>query len=330
VEFRALGPLEVADRGKALPLGGGRQRALLAVLLLHAGQTVSTDRLIDELWGADPPGSALNSVHVYVSQLRKTLGDGRIVTRGHGYALEVGEDELDVRRFERLFREGRELLSKDPQEASSTLSVALACWRGPALAEFASEEFAQDEIRRLEELRLAALEEKNEAELALGGAARLVSELETLVAANPLRERLRGQLMLALYRSGRQADALAAYREGRRRLVEELGLEPGPELRDLETAILNQDPVLQASAPAAERESRQRGSRGAHGHPTELVGGNGSREPQDNGGCARSGRSTQARCTRRIHLGRDRRDARGAGGTGPPHRARDPAGRDGK
>jgi YVTN family beta-propeller protein len=245
IEFRILGPLEVCDRGQPLELGAGKQRALLALLLLHAGEVVSSDRLIDALWEEPPPASALNSVHVYVSQLRKTLGNGSLQTSGHGYLLALEPEQLDLGRFERLLGEGQELLADgEPEPAAKSLRAALALWRGPPLSDFASQPFAQGEIARLEELHLAALEERIEADLARGRHAELVSELEALVREHPLREHLRAQLMQALYRSGRQAEALAVYQEARRMLAEELGLEPGRRLQELESAILRQDAQL--------------------------------------------------------------------------------------
>jgi DNA-binding SARP family transcriptional activator/streptogramin lyase len=252
-EFRILGPLEARENGRALAIGTGKQRALLAILLLDAGDVVSTDRLIDALWGERPPASALNSVHIYVSQLRKVLGEGCLIASGHGYLLALEPEQVDLGRFEHLLGEGRELLAGgEAKRASNVLWAALALWRGPPLADLASEPFAQGEIARLEELRLAALEERIEADLALGRHGELVPELEALVRANPLRERLRAQLMLALYRSGRQAEALETYRRARVTLVEEVGLEPGRRLQELERAILSQDPSLDLPAPAAE------------------------------------------------------------------------------
>jgi DNA-binding SARP family transcriptional activator len=241
MEFRLLGPLEVLEHDRLLALGGGRQRSLFAVLLLHANEVVSTDRLIDSLWGRTPPLTAGKSVQVYVSRLRKELRDGRLVTRAPGYVLRVERSELDLGRFEQLVAEaGR----ADPQTAARKLRQALALWRGPALADLAYEQFVQSEISRLEELRWAALEQRIDADLASARHAELVGELEALVAEHPLRERLRCQLMLALYRSARQAEALDAYRAARRELSEELGLEPSEELKRLERAILRQDPVL--------------------------------------------------------------------------------------
>jgi len=252
MEFRILGPLEIGDGDRPLRLAGARQRALLALLLLHPNEVVSSDRLIDELWGEESPEKAANALQARVSQLRKALGPvgGEILlTRSPGYLLRVEPGELDVEHFELLVGEGRRaLVQGDAAGAAETLRAALALWRGPALPDFAYEPFAQGEIARLEEARLVALEERLEADLALGRHGELVGELEALVTAHPLRERLRGQLMLALYRSGRQAEALEAYQETRRVLVEELGIEPSPPLRELHTAILNQEPAL-ASAP---------------------------------------------------------------------------------
>ena len=246
IEFRILGPLEAEDGGRLVPLGGTRQRAVLAILLLRRGEVVSVDRLVDELWGERPPDTATKTVQVYVSRLRKELGQGVVLTRGGGYMLD-GEPELDAERFERLTAEGSEALDRgEAGSARDLLGQALGLWRGPALDDLAYEQFAQSEIARLEELRLVALEHRIEAELALGEHAALIPELETLIREHPARERLHAQLILALYRSGRQADALASYRRARAALVDELGLEPGRELQDLEHAILTQDPALDA------------------------------------------------------------------------------------
>jgi YVTN family beta-propeller protein len=255
MEFRLLGPLEVEDDGRLLRLGSAKQRTLLAILLLHANEVVSRDRLIDELWGERPPASALHSLEVYVSRLRKTLqangGEPLLVTRPGGYLIRVEPDQLDVARFERLVEQGRRALAAgNYARAAERLVEALALWRGPALGELAYEPFGRLEGERLEEQRVAALEERFDAELALGRHAALVAELETLTHGHPLRERLHGQLMLALYRSGRQAEALDIYRELRRHLRDELGLDPRPELQQLEQAILRQDPVLELRAPA--------------------------------------------------------------------------------
>jgi DNA-binding SARP family transcriptional activator len=242
MQFRLLGPLEVVAGGRRLELGGAKQRSLLASLLLRANQVVSTDRLIDELWGAAPPATAAKSVQVMVSRLRKMLGEGRLATHAHGYALRVDVRELDLARFERLVGESR---GAAPENAARKLREALALWRGPALADLAYEPFVQADIARLEELRFAALEQRIAADLAAGRHAELVGELEALVVEHPLRERLRCELMLALYRSSRQAEALDAYRAARRVLSDELGLEPSQELKELEQAILRQDSALE-------------------------------------------------------------------------------------
>ena len=249
MEFRVLGPLEAEVGGQILPLRGRRQRALLALLLLSANEVVPDDRLLEDLWGDQPPTSGRAALRVRISQLRKALGEAgaALLTRPPGYVLHAEPDRIDARLFERLYAEGRRQLTEGSAElAAMTLREALGLWRGPALADFAYESFAQAEITRLEELRRTALEEQIDADLALGRHTELVGELESLVAAEPLRERLRGQLMLALYRAGRQADALAAYRDGRAILVGELGIEPGRALADLEAAMLRQDPELEA------------------------------------------------------------------------------------
>jgi DNA-binding SARP family transcriptional activator len=257
MEFRLLGPFEVAEKGRSLALGQGKRRSLLAVLLLHANEVVSTDQLIDNLWGESPPVTAVKSVHVLVSQLRRTLGtngagagtEERLLTHGRGYMLRVKTGELDLQVFEDLLAEGRRLRAAgSPAKAAQTLRYAVALWRGPPLADFTYEPFAQPEIGRLEELRVAALEQLIEAKLALGAHAEVVGQLEALIAEHPYRERLRAQLMMALYRCDRQADALRAYQDARRTLVEELGIEPGARLRELERAILAQDPALHLAA----------------------------------------------------------------------------------
>ena len=221
----------------------GAQRSLLALLLLSVNEVVSADRLIDELWGEEVPASGRAALQVRVSQLRKALGDarGRIATRTPGYLLRVGRDELDLYCFERLVSE---LTSAEPAEAAAKLREALGLWRGAPLVDLSYASFAQPAIRRLEEMRLAALEKRIEADLELGRQADLVGELETLVEEHPSRERLHAQLMLALYRCGRQADALAAYQSARRVLVEQLAIEPGAPLRQLEQAILRQEASL--------------------------------------------------------------------------------------
>ena len=242
MEFRILGPLEVVENDRLVELGGQKQRVLLAVLLLDANRVVSRDRLIEALWEDHPPDSAEKALQVYISNLRKRLGRDRIVTKAPGYAIHVEPGELDVDVFERLVDEGGRL----------RLAEAFELWRGPPLAEFADRRFALSEIGRLEERRVAVLEERIGADLALGRQAELIPELESLVAEHPLRERLRALLMLALYRNGRQAEALDVYQEARRALVEELGIEPGRELRELHRTILNQDPVLElGSEPEA-------------------------------------------------------------------------------
>ncbi len=255
MEFRVLGPLEVRDGERSLPLAGAKQRALLALLLVNANRVVSRDRMIDELWGERPPETAVQSLQVYVSRLRKLLPPERLLTRPPGYLLEVEPEELDVQRFERLLAEGR-AAAGDPEHASRLLHEALALWRGPPLAEFAFDGFAQAEIGRLEDLRLAAVEERVEADLALARPAELIGELEALVAEHPHRERLRGQLMLALYRSGRQAEALAAYQAARRALVDELGIEPSAGLQRLEKQILTQDEELDLARQMVAQPSR--------------------------------------------------------------------------
>ena len=263
VDFRVLGSLEVVDRGREIPLGGAKQRAVLAILLLHAGEVVSVDRLVDELWGERPPDTATKTVQVYISRLRKALGNGALLTRGGGYLLDVDPDGLDANRFERLVGDGQAALARgDARTAGDLLRQALALWRGPPLADFTYDGFAQTEIARLEELRLAALEARIEADLADGRHAALIPGLEALVRDHPTRERLRGQLMLALYRSGRQGEALDSYQDARSALAEELGLEPGRDLQALQRAILTQDPALDSPAPAGVRENLRQGRRG--------------------------------------------------------------------
>jgi len=252
VEYRILGPIEVIDEGHSLDLAAGKQRALLAILLLRANEVVSVDELVEGLWGERPPSSAAKSLQIYVSQLRKLTQDGALLTRPPGYELRVEPGELDLDRFRRAVQEGKEALAaRQPAAAAGKLREALMLWRGPPLAEFTYEPFAQPEIARLEDERLNTLEERIDADLALGRHADLTGELEALVSKHPLRERSRAQLMLALYRSGRQAEALWVYQETRRLLVEQLGLEPSRELQDLEQAILRQDGALAAPRLAA-------------------------------------------------------------------------------
>jgi predicted ATPase/DNA-binding SARP family transcriptional activator len=257
LDFRILGPLEVLDdAGRSLPLGGAKQRALLAILLIHANEVVSTDRLIDHIWGEDSPATATTALQGYVSQLRKVLGraisgdrgdrSGEIVTRAPGYMLEIGADDLDVGRFERLTAKGRDALMADqPSDASVLLRSALALWRGSPLADFEYEPFAATHIEELHEMRLLALEDRFEADLAGGRHAEVIPELEAAVADDPFRERMREHLMLALYRSGRQADALAIFQQMTDMLGDQLGLDPSPALRRLYEAILRQDPSLE-------------------------------------------------------------------------------------
>jgi DNA-binding SARP family transcriptional activator/class 3 adenylate cyclase len=257
VRYGILGSLTVWDDDRELALGGPRQRALLAVLLLRANELAPTARLVDELWGERPPPTAVKTVQVYVSQLRKALGEKAIETHSVGYLLRVDPGSLDARRFEELLERGRRLLGEgSAEEAAGVLREALALWRGGALADFQYETFAREAIGRLEELRVVALEQRLAADLALGRHAEAVPELETLVREHPLRESLRRLLMLALYRSGRQADALAAYQAARKELVDELGLEPGQALQQLEKAILVQDASL--DLPVAEAPLRRR------------------------------------------------------------------------
>jgi DNA-binding SARP family transcriptional activator len=258
MDYRILGPLEVDDGERRLSLGGARQRAVLALLLLHGNEALSRDAIVDELWGENPPLTAAKVLQNCVSALRKELPGGADTLRtvGGGYALGLAPDELDRDRFERLLAEGHAALAAgDNAEAAEQLREALALWRGSPLSDFAYERFAQDEITRLEELHIAALEDRIEADLALGREAELVSELEALISRHALRERLRGQLMRALYRSGRQAEALEAYRNARRTLLAELGIEPSRALHDLERAILAQDPALEAVPARRERLS---------------------------------------------------------------------------
>ena len=272
MDFRILGPLEVRDGSRPLALGGEKQRALLAILLLHRNEVVSTDRLLDELWGESPPAGARKTLRAYVSKLRRATGangaassvaadnhrepkGGVLLTRGHGYVLQVAPGELDLERFRELADRGRDALATGrPEEAATLLRKALSLWRGPPLAEFAYERFAQNTIAQLEELHIGAVEERVEAELALGHARDLIDELRDLVSRHPLRERLHGQLMLALYRSGRQAEALEVFQGFRRKLSEELGLEPGPGLAQLDLAILTRDPALDLPAEIVARK----------------------------------------------------------------------------
>jgi DNA-binding SARP family transcriptional activator/tetratricopeptide (TPR) repeat protein len=258
IEFRILGPLEVLSDGHAVELGGPKQRALLALLLLEANRVVSIDRLIDALWGEEPPETAGKALQVYVSQLRKLLGKERLVTRAPGYMLRAEAHELDLARFQLL-------------RGAGSLREALALWRGPPLGDLAQQPFAQAEIARLEELRQTCLEERIEADLAAGRHAEVAGELEALVAQQPLRERLRELHLVSLYRSGRQAEALAAYKEARAGFVDTLGIEPGKSLRDLQQAILRQDSSLDLRPESTEAAEATDTSRGVFvGRESEL------------------------------------------------------------
>ena len=257
MEYRVLGPLEVWNGGSEVSVGGRKPRALLAVLLLHANEVVPADRLIDELWGDDSPESAHAALRVNVSRLRRALPPDVLTTRAPGYVVRVDPDELDLHRFERLVHDGRSLLGRGlAADASIRLRDALSLWRGPALADFAYEEFTRAAVGRLEEIKLAAIELRVEADLALGRHDELGGELDELVREHPLRERLRRQLMTALYRSGRQAEALDAYRAARGVLVDELGIEPSPALQELQRAILRQDVALEVAAAAPDGAER--------------------------------------------------------------------------
>lgn len=245
MEFRILGRLEVVNGSRPIPLGGRRQRLVLAHLLLQRNSPVSQEQLIDDVWGESPPPAARNSLQSYVSHLRSALGPGRVEGGSWGYVLNVTADELDADRFETLVQEAGRRGPTDPAAAVSVYEEALGLWRGPVLDDLSGQPSLQPDIARLEELRLAATEEKLAAELAVGRHRQLVPELQRLVARHPFRERLWAELMVALYGSGRQADALAAYRRARELLADELGLEPSPELQRLQSQILRQDPALE-------------------------------------------------------------------------------------
>src|SRR5579859_7513976 len=256
MEFRILGPLAAVDGGRAVDLPRRKHRALLAALLLRAGEPVSSDLLIEDLWGEDPPRTARDALQNYVSLLRKALGSDVLVTRDGSYLLDISPEQVDASRFERLAAEARGIDAVEPR--AEKLREALELWRGPPLADLTYEPFAAVEIARLEELRLAATEDLIDAELELGRHVDLAPELETLIKEHPFDERLRGQLMLAQYRGGRQAEALDAYQAARRVMDEELGLEPGPPLRELEQAILRHDPSLGAAAMRTETPASRR------------------------------------------------------------------------
>jgi predicted ATPase/DNA-binding SARP family transcriptional activator len=281
MDFRILGPLQVVEDGREIAPAGSKLRALLVVLLLHANETVSTERLIDELWGERPPANASKTLSVHISRLRKALrgraGDGTnrlILTHDSGYQLTLDLNRLDSHRFERLSAEGKhEIASGHPDRAAAAFEAALSLWRGSPLADLASLPWAQGEIARLEDMRMAAIEDLNEAKLALGHHSELVGQLEAAIAEHPYRERLRAQLMLALYRCERQADALQAYQNARSTLVEDLGIEPGEPLRELERAILAQDSALAVAVDVAEPTAS-----GLPARPDRLLGRDHDRE----------------------------------------------------
>ena len=262
MDFRLLGQLEVGKEGRIVELTRGRERALLALLLLNANRALSTDRLVEELWPDRQPEHGAKTLQLYISRLRKTIGPDRLRTTSTGYAIDVAPEELDTTRFELLATDARAALEAgDSGHALKLLREALELWRGPALADFRFESFAQSEIGRLEELRAAARADLIEARMTRGDANGVAAELEELIDENPLWERPRQQLMLALYRNGRQADALELYRSTRNLLAEELGLEPSPELQRLQRAILNHDPELEAPKPGLRRAVARRGAR---------------------------------------------------------------------
>ena len=262
-EVRLLGSVEALVDGHSLSLGGSKQRSVIAMLALNANATLSGDQLIDGLWGDDPPASAAKNIQRYVSQLRKALGESRaeaeIITRGHGYELRLPAGAVDALRFEQLVEEAAG--ERPGPGANGLAAAALELWRGAPLSDVASEPFAGPEIGRLEELHMRALELAIDAELAAGRHDDAIVRLEALIAEEPLRERLHAQRMLALYRAGRQSEALDAYREARETLIEQIGVEPGPELRRLQEQILAQDPSLDApprssSSPSSSRAAR--------------------------------------------------------------------------
>jgi DNA-binding SARP family transcriptional activator len=251
MEFRLLGAFEVWDGAQPVEIAGSKQRALLALLVLRANEVVRSELLVDELWGEHPPRNAAASLQTHVSRLRKALGADTIASREWGYVLRAAPDQIDLRRFEGLVAEAEPLAA---QPRAAKLAEALALWRGPPLADLVNEPALHDDIASLEELRLSTQERRIDADLEMGRTTELVGELERLVAKQPLREHLRWLLILALYRAGRQAEALEVYRETRRVLTEELGLEPSPALKELEQAILRQDPSLDAKAASPPTE----------------------------------------------------------------------------
>ena len=260
MEFRVLGPLEVVDADQPVALGGSQQRLVLALLLLSSPEAISADRLIDEVWGEQPPASAQHAVQVYVSGIRKLLrcsDEVAVRTTPAGYVIDVAPELIDARRFERLLEEAQDALAQDPSRAQALFELALALWRGPPLAECGQSELARLEADRLDELHTLALEGVAEAGLTRGEHGEAIGAIRALVAANPLRERPRRLLMLALYRSGRHAEALSAYRDACAAL-DEIGLQPGPELRELEAAILRHDESLRAATGAGSGSSTRR------------------------------------------------------------------------
>ena len=280
IDYRLLGPMEAGVDGRLLDIGGRKQRALLAILLLSANEPVPRDALAERLWGGRPPTGAQHTVEVYVSRLRKALepaaGCEVVLTRPGAYLLRTAEDRIDVRCFERLAREGNcALAANAPGQAADALRAALALWRGTPLTDVDDESFAQAEIARLEELRARVIEDRIEAELALGGHADVIGELGALVAAYPLRERLYQLLMVALYRAGRQPEALAVYQSARRMLVGELGIEPSPALQRVERAILAQDASLDAPARAAPAPAPDRAGGWCPPRPAGVASGGG-------------------------------------------------------
>jgi DNA-binding SARP family transcriptional activator/tRNA A-37 threonylcarbamoyl transferase component Bud32 len=271
MEFRILGPIEVLDEERPLALGGPKQRAILAHLILQANRIVPADLLIDRLWGEGPPETARNTLQTYVYRLRKLLGDGRIESRSGGYVLSATPEEIDAARFEELVRRAKSVWGSDPAGAAATLADALSLWRGAPLADVAEEPSLRGQIARLEELRLSAIERRIAAELAMGRHSTMVSELEALTFRYPLRERLWAHLMLALYQGGRQAEALDAFQRARQTLQDELGADPSAELQHLNQQILRRDPELRGDqAPVPPRSARP--SRGDLSPGTEFAG----------------------------------------------------------
>src|SRR5262245_36111828 len=268
MDFRILGPLEVWHGERQLSVGGSKRRVALALLVVNANEVVGTDRFVDGLWGNEVPGNAIAALHNHISRLRKELGPDVLGNEGWGYILRVDPETIDYHRFERLAADARKLPA---QERALQLAEALAVWRGPPLAELTFEDGLANDLARLDERRLAVVEQRIDADLEAGRASELVGELEALIEESPFREHLRAQLILALYRSGRQAEALDAYRDARRLLSDELGIEPSARLRELERAILRQDPKLDGSAafsPAAEAERSD--TPGGRELPSEL------------------------------------------------------------